>query len=136
MTLSPRQQRFVEEYLVDLNGTQAAIRAGYAPGAAKVQACRLLTKDNIAQAITEGREKLSQQTEINQRTVLEGFHREANYFGEGASHSARVSAFGGLAKVLGLDTQKHELSGPGGKPIENHWTVEFVNASSPRQPET
>ena len=40
--LNPRQAAFVREYLVDLNGTQAAIRAGYSPNGADVQAIRLL----------------------------------------------------------------------------------------------
>lgn len=43
MTLTQRQQMFVDEYLVDLNGKQAAIRAGYSPKTAEVQASRLLT---------------------------------------------------------------------------------------------
>ena len=38
MTLTPKQARFVEEYLIDLNGKQAAVRAGYA---AKGPKCRL-----------------------------------------------------------------------------------------------
>jgi phage terminase small subunit len=41
---TPKQLRFVEEYLKDLNGTQAAIRAGYSARTAAVQASRLLTK--------------------------------------------------------------------------------------------
>ena len=41
-SLTPRQARFVKEYLVDLNGTQAAIRAGYSASGADVQAVRLL----------------------------------------------------------------------------------------------
>ena len=42
MPLNPKQERFVAEYLVDLNGTQAAIRAGYSPHTAVVQGSRLL----------------------------------------------------------------------------------------------
>ena len=44
MTLTAKQARFVEEYLVDLNGTQAAIRAGYSPKTAAATASRLLRK--------------------------------------------------------------------------------------------
>lgn len=50
--LTTRQQAFVHEYLVDLNGAQAAIRAGYAEDSAAVQAARLLSDDNI-RAIVE-----------------------------------------------------------------------------------
>ena len=41
--LNPKQQRFVDEYLIDLNGKQAAIRAGYSEKTAEVQASRLLS---------------------------------------------------------------------------------------------
>jgi phage terminase small subunit len=40
--MTPRQQRFLDEYLVDLNATQAAIRAGYSTRTANEQGARLL----------------------------------------------------------------------------------------------
>jgi phage terminase small subunit len=43
ITLTARQERFVDEYLVDLNAKQAAIRAGYSPKSAHVEGSRLLT---------------------------------------------------------------------------------------------
>ncbi len=42
MSLTPKQARFVEEYLIDLNATQGAIRAGYSAKTAEVQGSRLL----------------------------------------------------------------------------------------------
>lgn len=48
-----RQQRFIDEYLVDLNATQAAIRAGYSERTASAQASRLLTNVNIRARIEE-----------------------------------------------------------------------------------
>lgn len=45
MALRAKQQRFVDEYLIDLNATQAVIRAGYSPRAADQQASRLLTNE-------------------------------------------------------------------------------------------
>ena len=45
--LNAKQQRFVDEYLIDLNGTQAAIRAGYSPHTAVVQGSRLLTNAHV-----------------------------------------------------------------------------------------
>jgi phage terminase small subunit len=50
--LRSKQARFVQEYLIDRNGTQAAIRAGYSPRTAHVIAAELLTKPNIRQEIT------------------------------------------------------------------------------------
>ncbi len=49
--LTDRQWMFVEEYLIDLNGTQAAIRAGYAESGAAVEASRLLRNAKIASAV-------------------------------------------------------------------------------------
>jgi len=49
--LTPKQQRFVAEYLVDLNATQAAIRAGYPRAGARQQASRLLTNVDIERAV-------------------------------------------------------------------------------------
>ena len=45
--MTKKQKRFVEEYLIDLNATQAAIRAGYSPTTAKEIGCENLTKPNI-----------------------------------------------------------------------------------------
>jgi len=45
--MTPKQQRFCDEYLIDLNATQAAIRAGYSEKTAKEQGSRLLTNVNV-----------------------------------------------------------------------------------------
>lgn len=68
--LTAKQQRFVEEYLIDLNATQAAIRAGYAAKHAESQAYQLLQKTPVQAKIAEAREKLSERTEITQEMVL------------------------------------------------------------------
>lgn len=52
--LRPRQHRFVAEYMLDLNATQAALRAGYSPRSARVTASRMLTKANIQDATAFG----------------------------------------------------------------------------------
>lgn len=68
--LTAKQQRFVDEYLVDLNATQAAIRAGYSEKTARSTGSENLTKPNIQAAITEGRRKQSKRTEITADRVL------------------------------------------------------------------
>lgn len=73
--LTPKQERFVAEYLVDLNATQAAIRAGYSDKAAKVTASRLLTNANVAEVIAERRGKLSNKLEITAERVLQEYAR-------------------------------------------------------------
>lgn len=61
--LTPRQQRFVSEYLIDLNGTQAAIRAGYSEKTAAEQASRLLTNVKVQETIAEARSRVAQKAE-------------------------------------------------------------------------
>ena len=71
MKLTPKQARFIEEYLVDLNATQAAIRAGYAERSATVTASKLLTKANIQEAIQIAQLARSERTQITVDKVLE-----------------------------------------------------------------
>lgn len=77
MALSDRQQRFVDEYLIDLNATQAAIRAGYSPNGAKVQAVRLLSNANVAAAVARGKAKAGTKLEITRDRVLKELARIA-----------------------------------------------------------
>ncbi len=77
-TLTPKQQAFVENYLLDLNATQAAIRAGYSAKSAGRFAQELLTKPHIAEAITAAQAKRSQRTEITADAVLQQLWALAN----------------------------------------------------------
>lgn len=70
--LSEQRQRFVDEYLIDLNGTQAAIRAGYSVKTAQEQASRLLSNVMVQEAISKAMAARSKRTGVNQdRVVLE-----------------------------------------------------------------
>jgi len=68
--LTPKQEFFVREYLVDLNATQAAIRAGYSARTAEQQGSRLLMNVEIAQAVQTGMDKRAKKIEITSETVL------------------------------------------------------------------
>lgn len=70
MRLTPKQKVFIEEYLIDLNATQAAIRAGYSPKTAEAIGCENLTKPNIQTAIDKAMAERSRRTGINQDRVL------------------------------------------------------------------
>lgn len=70
MALSLKHQRFVAEYLVDKNATQAAIRAGYSKRTARQQGARLLTNAVIAAAVAEKAEKQVEKLEITAERVL------------------------------------------------------------------
>ena len=69
--LNPKQQRFVEEYLIDLNATQAAIRAGYSPKTATAIASENLSKPSISAAIACAMAERSKRTGITQDRILE-----------------------------------------------------------------
>ncbi len=111
MSLTPKQARFVEEYLIDLNATQAAIRAGYSAKTANEQGAQLLAKLSIRQAVAEAQAVRSKRTEITHDEVIQGLTKEATLEGEGSSHSARVSAWAHLGKHLGMFTDNLNLGG-------------------------
>lgn len=68
--LTAKQQRFVDEYLIDLNATRAAIRAGYSPSTANEQGARLLVNVSISSAISQAMAHRSRRTGITQDRVL------------------------------------------------------------------
>jgi len=68
--LNPKQSRFVLEYVVDLNATQAAIRAGYAAGSADVTGSRLLEDARISQAVKEAVEARAKRTLVTADYVV------------------------------------------------------------------
>lgn len=70
MALTPKQERFVAEYLKDLNATQAYIRAGYSKNGAAQGAERLLRNVEIASAVAEGQARIAGKLEITAEKVL------------------------------------------------------------------
>lgn len=82
--LTPKQQKFIEEYVVDLNATQAAIRAGYSEKTAYSMGSRLLKDVEIVNALTKYRASLAKDNDITpQRIVAElaklGFSNMQDY---------------------------------------------------------
>ena len=69
--LSPKMQRFVDEYLVDNNGAQAAIRAGYSEKTAREQAARLLTKVIVKKALEEKRAEIAEENQLKISDVID-----------------------------------------------------------------
>ena len=70
MALTAKQQRFVDEYLIDLNATQAAIRVGYSKKTADQQASRLLTNVKVREYLAQRQADRANRTEITQDMVL------------------------------------------------------------------
>lgn len=77
--MTPKQEAFVREYLIDLNATQAAIRAGYAESGARTQGARLLADANIAAAIKSGQETLAEQAQVTKEQIVAEFCRMGFY---------------------------------------------------------
>ena len=97
--LTAKQAEFVRQYLVDLNGTQAAIRAGYAPGSASVQGARLLAIAKVQAAVTTAQTARSARTEITADAVVRelaklGFANMLDYItvGDGGTAGIDLSA--------------------------------------------
>lgn len=68
--ITPKQQRFCQEYIIDLNATQAAIRAGYSKKTANPQAARLLTKVSIQAYISELNAEVTKKLMLSVESVL------------------------------------------------------------------
>lgn len=75
--LTAKQSAFVAEYLIDLNATQAAIRAGYSKKTATETGYENLTKPHIAEAIADAQAKRAKRIEISQNRVLEEYSKLA-----------------------------------------------------------
>ena len=122
--MTKKQKRFVEEYLIDLNATQAAIRAGYSPATAKEIGCENLTKPNISEAIAKAMAERSRRTGVNQDRVLQELAKIA-FAKFGTEREIKMydkrSALVDLGKHLGLFNSDKEQE----KPIQ----ITFVKAS-------
>lgn len=68
--MTPKQERFCQEYVIDCNGTQAAIRAGYSQHSANEIAAENLAKPNIRDRVAELQAKIAKKLEITAEKVL------------------------------------------------------------------
>lgn len=75
--LPPMQERFCQEYVKDLNGRQAAIRAGYAENSAEVQASQLLRKTNVASRVAELQQTVADKAGVTALGLLTELRRVA-----------------------------------------------------------
>lgn len=100
--MNRRQEVFIQEYLVDLNGAAAARRAGFSPKHARATACRLLKNPEVKAAIDAALEKRRQETEISAKRVMDHISGIAFAEAQGAAVSNKVRCLELLAKLLGM----------------------------------
>lgn len=103
MALTPKQDRFVEEYLIDLNATQAAIRTGYSEKTAYSQGQRLLKHVEVATAIAAGQAKLSVKSGVTAERVI------AELAKIGFAELADVTDWGTKEVAIGFDADGKRL---------------------------
>ena len=106
--LTHKQKRFVWEFCKDHSPAAAAIRAGYREKNAPSVASRLIRIPAVQAAIRERERQIAEAALLDETIVLEGLLREARYTGDGSTHTARVSAWREVAKILGLEIRKVE----------------------------
>lgn len=117
--LTPKQARFVAEYLKDLNGKQAAIRAGYSEDTAESQASRLLSNAKVRQAVDEAMQRRAERVEVKTDDVLRELLRLAlTDIGEAFDEKGRLKPLHEMSKdvrraIAGIETD--ELYGGAGQ---------------------
>ena len=107
MSLTAKQKRFCDEYLIDLNATQAAIRAGYSEKTAYRTGADNLRKPQIEEYIAKRQTELSRSTEITQERVIKelaliAFSNNADY-AHVVEKKMQVEAGGALVDLLDKD---------------------------------
>lgn len=125
--MNAKQRRFAEEYLKDLNATQAAIRAGYSERTAYSQGQRLLKHVEVKNTIKEIRERIQSENiatikdiEEYLSRVMRGEEREQTLIGQGmgeqgitdidVSTKDRIKAAELLGKRYGIWTEKQDIT--------------------------
>ncbi len=116
--MNARQAKFVQEYLIDLNATQAAIRAGYSAKTAEQGAAQLLRNIKIKEAIDAALSLRAKDLGITAERVLGRLMRLSERGEELEQISAAIKAEELLGKHVGMWPAKLEHTGPNGGPLQ------------------
>jgi phage terminase small subunit len=120
--LTAKQAVFVKEYLIDMNASAAAIRAGFAPNNASVIGHQLLRKTLVAEKIAEAQAERAQKCEIDALWVLKEAKRTYEFAHELENPSAAVAALKLVGTHVDIQAFKErtasEISGINGNPIK------------------
>jgi hypothetical protein len=113
--IRPKQRRFVEEYLLDLNPRKQRFEQGTSHttlGRLALRTCQNLSPPTTR--VAGAPQARGEPLQITQDDVLRGLHREATLAGDGASHAARVSAWTQIGKHLGMFVERRQQIGEDG----------------------
>jgi phage terminase small subunit len=126
--LSAKQEQFCREYLVDLNATQAAIRAGYSPKTAQEQASRLLSNVMVAARISELKQERADKVAVTAQDVLKGVIEVTLLAREEGDLKTALKGYELQGKHIGMWTEKvqQEVSGPNGGAVQGELTIKLV----------
>jgi len=108
-----KQSRFIDEYMVDMNGAAAAERAGYSKKTSRAIACELLTKPDIQAELQARGAALARELEITRAGVVRGLLDAFEMAKADRQPSVMVSAMAAMAKLLGfyaVETRRVELT--------------------------
>lgn len=99
--MSPRQERFVHEYLIDRCGAAAAVRAGYSPRTARQIAYELLTRPDVAAAVRQGEAELAVKAQLAREEVLRGLLSAIDMARSQGDPGAMIAGWREIAKMCG-----------------------------------
>ena len=106
MKLTPKQIRFVDEYLIDFNASRAAIAAGYSSSGAKVQGSRLLTNVNVRRLVERRQEETSKRLGITRDDVIKGLVIAAEQARLNKDPASMIAAMSEVSKMMGFYASK------------------------------
>lgn len=137
--LTPKQEMFCNEYLVDLNATQAAIRAGYSKKTAKDIGCENLAKPNLQERIGELMSERSKRVQLDGDYVLMGIKSVVERCVQSEfkdvdglykfDASAALKGYELLGRHLELFTDKHKHGGDRDNPLIHKIVREIIDDS-------
>ena len=100
--LTAKQSRFVQEYLVDGNGTRAAIAAGYGRAGARVAACRLLTKASVQKALQARQSADATRLSTQREDVIQGLLEAVDSARAKQEPMALIRAWAEIGRMMGF----------------------------------
>jgi phosphoribosylaminoimidazole (AIR) synthetase len=100
--MTPKQRRFVDEYLVDGNGSRAAVAAGYGRAGARVAACRALANDNVQDALQARQAADATRLSLRREDALQGLLDGIELARAQGNPAAMISGWREIGRMLGF----------------------------------